>query len=173
MQAALRGLLGCAHEGALDLTAGEKARCAARLGVALRYPPPVDPVPTEKRAYYDAVAKAYADKHAPPGNAPSWFVGRPSAAAGVFADRGGLTIPFAACALKFSAPRGWKTYHELPPHALKLAKLGPLKCFVPPPSGRGFEESSVQDPASLRERTDDAAHMRALDPPPQPPSAPR
>ena len=166
----LRGLLACTHAGVLDLSPSEKARCAERLGLASRTAPRVETIPAAKRAYYDAVAKAYAGKHAASGNAPAWPAGPP--ASEVLADRGGLTIPFAACGMKFGVPRGWKEHHELPPHALKLAKLGPLMCFVAPPSGRGFEESAIRDPASLKEQADDAAHMEALDPP-QPPPAPR
>ena len=147
----------------MNLTSAERAKCSEALGLASRTAPRVDPIPAEKRAYYDAVADAYAKAHAPPGNAPRWLVGKP--ASGVLADRGGLTIPLVGCEMKFGVPRGYKTYHDVPPHALKLAKLGSLSCFVPPPSGRGFEESGVQAPASLRERTDDAAHMKALDAP--------
>ena len=159
----LRGLLGCSHAQTMDLTPAERARCAERLGLASRTAPRIDPIPAEKRASYDAVAAAYARTNAPPGNAPSWFAGAPRA--GLLADRGGLTIPLPVCGMRFGVPRGWKSYHDLPPHALKLARFGPLKCFVPPPAGRGFEESGVEAPASLRERADDAAHMKALDAP--------
>ena len=160
---ALRGLLACGHAQLMDLAPAERAKCSEQLGLASRTAPKIDAIPAEKRAYYDAVAAAYAKANAPPGNAPRWLAGKPTA--GLLADRGGLTIPLVGCEMKFGVPRGYKTYHDVPPHALKLAKLGSLSCFVPPPSGRGFEESGVETPASLRERTDDAAHMKALDAP--------
>lgn len=159
----LREALGCAHAQMMDLSPTERARCAERLGLASRTAPRFDPIPAEKRAYYDAVAKAYAEGRAPPGGVPTGFAGAPRT--GVLADKGGLYIPLPVCAMRFGAPRGWKSYHDVPPHSLRLGKLGPLPCFIAPPSGRGFEESGVETPASLRERTDDAAHMKALDPP--------
>ena len=166
VQAALRGLLGCAHAAAMDLTSAEKAGCAERLGLASRTAPRVDPIPAEKRAYYDAAAAAYASARAPPSNGQPRLNGdRPT---NLLADKGGFMLPLAACSMRFGVPRGWKSYHDLPPHALKLAQLGPLKCFTLPPSGRGFEESTVEAAASLREQTDDAAHMKALDAPPPP-----
>ena len=159
----LRGALGCDHAQLMDLSPAERARCAERLGLASRTAPRIDPIPAEKRAYYDAVADAYAKARAPPGNAPRMFGAAPGRTA--LDDRGGLMIPMPVCAMKFGIPRGYKSYHDVPPHALKLGKLGPIPCFIPPPQGRWTEESGVEAPASLRERTDDAAHMKALDPP--------
>ena len=147
----------------MDLSPAERTRCAERLGLAARTAPKVDAIPAEKRAYYDAVAAAYTDARAPPSNAPRWAVN--GARTDLLADKGGLWIPMVTCATKFGAPRGWKSYHDVPPHSLKVGKLGGLPCFIAPPQGRGTEESGVEAPASLRERTDDAAHMKALDPP--------
>ena len=160
MRGALRGLLGCAPGDPLRLSPGERARCDQRLGEVARTAPRVDPIPTEKRAYYDAVAAAYAavrEGGGTPGRVP---VGPPGPQRGQV----NLYIPAVGCLMRFGAPRGWKSYHDRPPHSLKL---GRLPCFITPPQAAGTEESGVEATASLRERADDAAHMKALDVPPR------
>lgn len=157
---ALRALTGCAHLDALRAGPAERERCAARLAEGVRQAARVDMIPPEKRAYYDAVAQAYAAVRAGGGGPGRTPVGptAPDRLLGQVA----LYVPGVGCAMKFGAPRGWKAYHDRPPHSLKL---GALPCFITPPQALGTEESAVERPASLRERTDDAAHMRKLEPP--------
>lgn len=162
--------IGCGHVQHLKLTSAEQAACDRKFA-SLRgiETPHVDLIPAEKRAYYDSVAAAYA-KVREGGGSPGRLPVGPKPPA-LLADKGGgLYIPGVGCAIRFSVPRGWKSYHDRPPHS---AKLGALPCFITPPQALGTEESAVQVPASLRERTEDAAHMKALDSPlkrPEPPS---
>ena len=150
----------------MDLSASERARCAERLGLALRTAPRVDAIPAEKRAYYDAVAATYAQPRAPPGDAPSGFAGVPRS--DLLANKGGVYIPVPRCVMPLAVPTAWKAFHEAPPHGLKLGGVGRLNCFAPPPSGRFFEEldSASARPPARTPRS--AAHLNALDAEEQP-----
>ncbi len=158
---ALRGLLGCAHAAALRLSEAERARCGARLAAGVRDAAPVDTIPAEKRAGFDAAVFAHSKMKGP---APVAFanLGDQFGLKERWAGPPGAHPPGFGCKLPLGKPRGWKSYRDRPPHSLKL---GALPCFVTPPSGFATEEADVEPPPSLRERTDDRAHMRDLDPP--------
>ena len=97
---------------------GADERLAKRLA-ALSSAPRVDVIPGEKRAYYDAVAAAYAQQsHGPP--------------------MAGLQ-PGVGCSIKFSGLTIIKS--KPPPNSLHL---GP--CFIAPPQGFLTEESGVAPP---------------------------
>jgi hypothetical protein len=122
---ALRGLVGCSQAGLLNLTPEERAACdQARTRQADAAKGKVDPLPLQKRVYYDAVQQAYAATHDPRTPVPvkagdqTWY----STAHG----------PGVGCKL------GGK---GAPPNSLKL---GP--CFISPPQGVLTEESAVQKP---------------------------
>jgi hypothetical protein len=122
---ALRGLVGCSQAGLLNLTPEERAACdQTRTRQADAAKGKVDPLPLQKRVYYDAVQQAYADMHDPRTPVPvkagdqTWY----SKAHG----------PGVGCKL------GGK---GAPPNSLKL---GP--CFISPPQGVLTEESAVQKP---------------------------
>lgn len=157
-RALARTTAGCDHQGWLHLTAAERDRCDRPFLEGMRSGMKIDAIPAAKRAYYDQVQAAYAKMHEPTpmsiniptdarfgnlGVDPQW-----RAAAGAH-------MPGFGCAIKFGIPRGYESYHDKPPHSLKL---GALPCFVAPPSGLFTEEADVQAPASRREQEDDAAH---------------
>ena len=175
-RALARTTIGCDHQGWLHLTAMERDRCAKPLLEGLRSGMKFDALPASKRAYYDQVVAAYAKMHA----ATPMSVNIPADAR--FANLGvepqwrapaGAHMPALGCVIKFGAPRGYKSYHDGPPHSLKL---GVLPCFVTPPSGLFTEEADVEAPASRREQEDDAAHAAKYAPLPSqdaPAPAPR
>lgn len=122
---ALRGLVGCSQSGLLNLTPEERAACEqTRTRQADAAKGHVDPLPLQKRVYYDAVQQAYAATHDPRTPAPvtagdqTWY----STAHG----------PGVGCKL------GGK---GAPPNSLKL---GP--CFISPPQGVLTEELAVKKP---------------------------
>ena len=122
---ALRGLVGCSQTGLLSLTPEERSACdQARTRQADAAKGKVDPLPLQKRVYYDAVQQAYAATHDPRTPVPvkagdqTWY----STAHG----------PSVGCKL------GGK---GAPTNSLKL---GP--CFIAPPQGVLTEESAVQKP---------------------------
>ncbi len=59
--------LGCSHEEHLHLNAAERAACDRRIGRDARAVAnlKLDGIPSEKRAYYDAVQQAYQAMHDP------------------------------------------------------------------------------------------------------------
>lgn len=163
-RALVRTTVGCDHQGWLHLTAAERERCARPLLEGMRSGMTFDAVPAAKRAYYDQVRAAYAKMHEP---APMIVSASPTDSFGLEPQwRGaqGAHMPGLGCAIKFGAPRGYTSYHDRPAHSLKL---GPLPCFLTPPSGLGTEEADVQPPASRREQEDDAAHAAKYAPVPQ------
>ena len=150
-----RTTVGCDHQGWLHLTAAERDRCDKPLLEGMRSGTKVDPIPAAKRAYYDQVQAAYAKMHEP---APMNLAASTTDSKGLepqWRAAAGAHMPGLGCAIKFGIPRGYKSYHDGPPHSLKL---GPLPCFVAPPSGLATEEADVETPASRREQEDDAAH---------------
>ncbi len=162
---ALRGLLGCAHAGALDLSPAEKARCAERLGLASRTAPHVDRIPAEKRAYYDAVEAAYAETHFY-GTPSPWVGTRPNLPVKSPFDDWREGVPPGHTANIGCSPLLLLPGYKPRPHSLKL---GP--CVITPPRGTFTEEADIPDPPTLREREADAAHMKRLDPPAAAPPA--
>jgi hypothetical protein len=149
---ALRGSrVGCANPSLLS--EAERERCQDRLeqGSKLaKYIP--TPIPAERRAYYDAIVKA---KEPPKASNVVQTAGRqfvPQAGlSGLLAAEGSATrsmggsAPGFGCALAFGGPKGtggWKK----PPHGLKL---GPLPCFVTPPSGPLSPEANIRNPDTV------------------------
>lgn len=125
VRAVLRGSLGCSNAQFNHLTNGEKQRCAQRALAQAKNAPDltlanVDPL---KRAYFDAVAAAYAQQtRGPP------MAGR---------------SPGIGCSIKFS---GLKIVgSKAPPNTLSL---GP--CFISPPQGFLTEESGISPPSGRR-----------------------
>jgi hypothetical protein len=112
---ALHAALACAPSNAQNLDEEAQAACRKRLSDAAiaMGDARVDTIPPEKRAYYDAVVKAYQDP---------------------------AHLPGVVCAVPFGIPKGWKPSHRNPPHSLKL---GPLPCYVIPPKGFLTEEADI------------------------------
>jgi hypothetical protein len=115
---ALRTALACAPSSAQNLDDEGRAACRKRLNEAAAAigDARVDTITPEKRAYYDAVAKAYQD------------------------PTGTTHLPGVGCALPFGIPKGWKPSGRKPPHSLKL---GPLPCYIVPPKGFLTEEADI------------------------------
>ncbi len=161
------GALFACHGGGGGLDPASRARCEAGRLRAARDAPRVDGVPAEKRATYDQVVAAYAKMHegAPVALTPP--LGARFSNLGVqerWVGAAGAHPPGVGCKVLLGRPRGWKSYHDAPPHSLKL---GRLPCFITPPSGQFTEEADVAPTASLRERTDDDAHGARYAPPPR------
>jgi hypothetical protein len=143
---ALRGgRVGCANP--TLLTEAEQLHCQDRLeqGSKLaKYIP--TPIPAERRAYYDAVAKAkqpfYVDPRRPGEHpVPSPKVAGSSLAALQSANEK-VRVPLAGCKLAFGGPKGTGGWRR-PPNSLKL---GPLPCYVSPPAGSLSPDAHIQNP---------------------------
>lgn len=138
IRATLRvGAPGCANRDLVGLTRAERDACDERLGrgvkTAKAIPAPIDP---QIRAYYDAVAKAKApDGPLTPQSARG--------AAGLFQD---VAVgakghgPGIGCHIGFG---GGKVIVGRPAHGLKL---GPLPCFIVPPTGSLDPDGDVKNP---------------------------
>jgi len=149
---ALRGSrVGCANPSLLSDE--ERARCQDRLeqGSKLAKYIPV-PIPPERRAYYDAIAKEKAPVPTlaalgrGPNAARSAELGYPPV---VFNSGHG---PGVGCKLAFGG--GKKASWKRPAHGLKL---GPLPCYVMPPSGPLTVEADIQNPDKVIKDPEKAA----------------
>lgn len=150
---ALRGSrVGCANPS--RLTDQERERCEDRLEQGSRLAKYIPtPIPAERRAYYDAVVKA----KAPPKarnivqTAGAKMVGPGAGLSGLIASEGNATRgmggagPGVGCALAFGGPKGTNGWKK-PPHGLKL---GPLPCFVTPPTGPLSPEANIRNPDTV------------------------
>ncbi len=141
---ALSAALACAPSNTQDLDAEGRAACGKRLrdAAAAMGDAKVDTIPREKRAYYDAVQKAYQDirHYQTPDTALTHLPG----AEGMYDQRQAAIYghpPVAGCGLKFGGPPGAKPAGA-PPHSL-FFKLGPVICGVAPPQGVLTEESAT------------------------------
>lgn len=146
---AVRAAIGCGHADYLKLTTDEQAACdrkyASLRGADL---PHYDAIPPAKRAYYDAVVAAYAKMHA--GTPLPFTVAGPGTNFGTterWAGPPGAHMPAFGCKIPLGIPKGWKPTKGGPPHSLKL---GPLPCYITPPSGLLTEEADLPDPTTLR-----------------------
>lgn len=128
---------GCADGRAAALSPEERARCQEKLGaLALKAAPLAAPIDPAKRAYYDAVVEAYADRR------------RAMVTLDARGGRGMFAVddsvhnghgPKVGCSVKFGpnadkAPKG-------PPNALRA---GP--CFIQPPVGSLTPEGDIRKP---------------------------
>ncbi len=146
MRRALQAALACAPGASQNLDDEGRAACRKRLsdaGVAMGEAK-VDTIPPEKRAYYDAVQKAYQDiRHY---GTPDSTLTRLDGAQGMYdvkvMNMPGR-LPMAGCGTKFGGPKGAKTA-DAPAHSLHF-KLGPLVCALAPPQGVLTEESATPD----------------------------
>ncbi len=141
---ALRAALACAPDNAQNLDEDARATCRKRLRAAAvaMGDAKVDTIPPLKRAYFDAVQKAYQDiRHYP---TPDTQLTHLPGAASMY-DQRLASIPghppHAGCGLKFGGPKG-ATPAGAPPHSL-FFKLGPVICGVTPPQGMLTEESAT------------------------------
>jgi len=141
VQGALRSRIGC-DALAAHLTAEEKDRCNQRFGQeALKGPKFIDPIPEEKRAYYDAIQAAYQASHDPQhpffkdanGNIQPWGKG-----------------PGVACGMKFGGPPQPPDHRSLTDKikatGLLGFDLGPLKCGIVIPQGSMTPEIGIATP---------------------------
>ncbi len=141
---ALAAALACAAGNAQNLDEETRATCRKRLSEAAAAigDARVDTIPPLKRAYYDAVQKAYQDiRHAP---TPDTQLTHLPGAAGMYDQRQASIHgrpPYAGCGLKFGGPKG-AAPAGAPPHSL-FFKLGPVVCGVVPPQGVLTEESAT------------------------------
>lgn len=125
---ALRATLGCAHPDFAALTSAERDDCSRQAGhqAAIGAQENLERVPEEKRVYYAKVQKAYQDIRN--------YVGL----SGVPIPGHG---PGIGCRLPFGIPKGWKPTRH--PHSLKL---GPLPCYLVPPTGLLTPEADIPAP---------------------------
>jgi hypothetical protein len=102
----------------------------------------VDSIPPEKRAYYDAVQKAYQDirHYGTPDTVLTHLPGAEGMADARISIMPGHP-PGPGCGMTFGGPRGAKPQGP-PPHSLHF-KLGPLTCVLTPPQGVLTEESAT------------------------------
>jgi len=139
---ALQAALACAPGNAPNLDAEGRAACGKRLreAAAAMGEAKVDTIPPEKRAYYDAVLKAYQDiRHY---GTPDTILTHLPGAEGMADARISIMPgrpPGPGCGLKFGGPKGAKPERP-PPHSLHF-NLGPLTCVLTPPQGVLTEES--------------------------------
>jgi len=132
---ALHAALACASSNAQNLDAVGRAACGKRLSDAAAAigDARVDTIPPEKRAYYDAVQKAYQDFRAFP--TPDTTLTHLPGAQGM-ADQRLAAMPghppAVGCRMPFGGQPGAKPAGA-PPHSLHF-NLGPLTCFAAPPS---------------------------------------
>jgi hypothetical protein len=122
---ALSAALACAPSNAQNLDAEGRAACGKRLrdAAAAMGEAKVDTIPPLKRAYYDAVQKAYQNFRSFP--TPDTTLTHLPGAEGMYDQRVAAMPGHAAgvgCGLKFGGP-----------HSLKL-KVGPITCAVVLPS---------------------------------------
>ena len=126
------------------LTAEERAKCDRRLadGAKLATYIPT-PLPPERRAFYDAVAKAKQPFHAEPMRPGEHPVPNPQAGTNsslaALQGANANSIPLFGCKYAFGAGGGVVK----PPHGLKL---GPLPCFINPPQGPFTVEANIRNP---------------------------
>ena len=119
-----------------------KDRCNQRFGQeALKGPKFIDPIPEEKRAYYDAIQAAYQASHDPQhpffkdanGNIQPWGKG-----------------PGVACGMKFGGPPQPPDHRSLTDKikatGLLGFDLGPLKCGIVIPQGSMTPEIGIATP---------------------------
>jgi len=141
---ALRAALACAPSNAQNLDVDGRAVCGKRLSeaAAAMGDAKVDTIPPLKRAYYDAVQKAYQDiRHYP---TPDTALTHLPGAEGIYDQRLAAIHgrpPMTGCGLTFGGPKGAKPAGA-PPHSLYF-KLGPVICGVTPPQGLLTEESAT------------------------------
>jgi hypothetical protein len=122
---ALRAALACAPSNAENLDEEARAACRKRLSEAAvaMGEAKVDAIPPLKRAYYDAVQKAYQDFRAFP--TPITEVTHLPGAEGIYDQR--------MAAMPGHPPGVGCASGTAPPHSLHF-KVGPLSCFAVPPS---------------------------------------
>lgn len=141
---ALAAALACAPSNAQNLDPDGRAECGKRLkeAAAAMGDAKVDTIPPEKRAYYDAVQKAYQDiRHYP---TPDTALTHLPGAEGMYDQRLAAIPgrpPTVGCGMKFGGPKSARPTAG-PPHGL-FFRLGPLICGVTPPQGVLTEESAT------------------------------
>lgn len=142
-----RATIGCDAADFVRLSQAERDRCNQRFGEeAHKAPGPIDTIPAEKRAYYDAVAAAYRDLHTyktPTGREPVFGTGAAGALADPVTKMPGQHAAV-GCGMSFGGPRGGKGAKAKPPGL--WMKVGPLLCGVSPPSGFLTEEANIPKP---------------------------
>ncbi len=148
---ALHAALACAPSNAQNLDEETRAACRKRLrdaAVAMG-DAKVDTIPPLKRAYYDAVQKAYQDIRDYP--TPDTTLTHLPGAEGIYDQRLAAIhghLAHAGCGLKFGGPPG-ATPSGAPPHSL-FFKVGPVICGVTPPQGVLTEESATPNADDVR-----------------------
>jgi hypothetical protein len=137
--------VGCANPQLLS--EAERARCERRLADGAqqaKYIP--TPLPAERRAYYDAIAKAKAHDPTPapmqPWKTPGPTAGGNTSLAAVVMKNEKFNIPLVSCHIRLGPGGG----AEHPAHTLKL---GPLPCVIAPPQGPLTVEVGIRNPDTV------------------------
>jgi hypothetical protein len=140
------GGVGCATPHLLS--AQERADCERRLAAGAKLASYIPtPLPPERRAFYDAVAKAKQPFHAEPmrpgeNPVPTPGAGRDGSLAALqTASANG--VPLVGCKISFGGPGAGVAK---PPHSLKL---GRLPCFITPPQGPFTVEANIRNPDTM------------------------
>jgi hypothetical protein len=142
VQGALRAGIGCDVAQTAHLTPEEKDRCNQRFGrEAHRGPAFIDPIPEEKRAYYDAIQQAYQAAHDPMHN--------------LVRDRYGNIVtwghpPGGGCGMSWGGPKQPPDHRSLTDKIKAtgaiLVDIGPLKCGIVIPQGSMTPEIGIPTP---------------------------
>jgi hypothetical protein len=149
-RAKLAGVLRASRVGCANpqwLNEAERRRCQDKLADGAKQAAYIQaPLPPERRAYYDQVARAKSHDVEPAPMQP-WKTPEPSAGRGTslaaLVDKN-EKVRFDLVACKFKLGRGGGVVH--PAHTLKL---GPLPCYVAPPRGPLTVEVGIRNPDTV------------------------
>jgi hypothetical protein len=137
VRGALRAGVGC-DLASVHLTPEDKDRCAERFGQnARRGPAFIDPIPAEKRAYYDAVQSAYQAMNDPRTPVPTGIGGQ-------YQTWGRL--PGVGCSLTPKFKRGASFSDRVKATGAIAVPLGPISCGVVLPQGSWTPELAIAPP---------------------------
>jgi hypothetical protein len=142
VRGALRAGLGCAAGPSTTLTPEEKERCLERYGQNARKGPAfIDPIPEEKRAYYDAVQAAYQAARDP----AHPFIKGPDGEVRPWGH-----FPGVGCGMKFGGPPQKPNHNSLTDNIKAeggvFMNVGPLRCGLALPQGVLTPELGIPTP---------------------------
>lgn len=139
LRASLGALLGCQPERLKELTPEQREACQKTMVETAKTTQRIDPIPADKRGYFDKVAAAYEARHAP---TPVALAAPPCPTCERWTPPPGAHAPSIGCSIPFGAPPGWKAVRRKRPHSLTL---GP--CSIGPPQGFLTEEADIPSAA--------------------------
>jgi hypothetical protein len=139
LRTSLGALLACQPERLKDLPPIQREACQKTVVETAKTAQQLDPIPADKRGYFDKVAAAYEARHAP---TPVALAAPPCPTCERWAPPPGAHAPSIGCSIPFGAPPGWKPVRRKRPHSVTL---GP--CSIGPPQGFLTEEADIPSAA--------------------------